>query len=70
MRDFGLSNDLQKILTQALDEMKAEAGEKFDLKKVNLAELHRRTGITRKKLRRLKRNNFKFMPHGNTGRKA
>lgn len=70
MKDFGLSNDLQEILTYALNEMKAEAGEKFDLKKVNLAELQRRTGITRKKLRRLKRNNFKFMPHGNTGRKA
>ena len=33
MKDFGLRNDLQEILTQAIDEMKAEAGEKFDLKK-------------------------------------
>ena len=50
--------------------MKAEAGEKFDLEKVNLAELERRTGITRKKLRRLKKNGFVFKPHGNTGRKV
>lgn len=70
MKDYGLSNDLQEILTHALNEMKAEAGEKFDLKKVNLAELQRKTGLTRKKLRRLKRNNFEFMPHGNAGRKA
>ena len=70
MKDFGLSNDLQEILTQALDEMKAKDGDKFDLQKVNLSELVRRTGIPRKKLRRLKENNFVFKPHGNTGRKA
>ena len=45
MKDFGLSNDLQEILTQALDEMKAKDGDKFDLQKVNLSELVRRTGI-------------------------
>ncbi len=50
--------------------MKAKDGDKFDLQKVNLSELVRRTGIPRKKLRRLKENNFVFKPHGNTGRKA
>ena len=40
-------NDLQEILTQALNELKNELGEKFDINKVNLAELERRTGITR-----------------------
>ena len=30
-------NDLQEILTQALNELKNELGEKFDINKVNLA---------------------------------
>ena len=50
----GNRNDLQEILTQALNEMKEESGEKFNINKVNLAELERRTGISRRKLRRLK----------------
>ena len=48
----GNRNDLQEILTQALNEMKEESGEKFNINKVNLAELERRTGISRGKLRR------------------
>ena len=44
-------NDLQEILTQALEDLKNELGEKFDISKVNLAELERRTGISRSKLR-------------------
>ncbi|SES08422.1 hypothetical protein SAMN02910429_02088, partial [Lachnobacterium bovis] len=39
-------NDLQEILTQALNEIKDELGEKFNIDKVNLAELERRTGIS------------------------
>ena len=42
-------NDLQEILTQALEQMKMDQGDKFDLSNVNLAELSRRTGITRAK---------------------
>ena len=61
-------NDLQEILTQALNELKNELGEKFDINKVNLAELERRTGITRGKLRALKTNNFEVKPHGLTGK--
>ena len=49
-------NDLTEIITQTLNEMKKEQGEKFDLNKINLAELERRTGITRARLRRLKAN--------------
>ena len=41
------SNDLQTIITQVIEEMKSELGNKFDLSKINLAELERRTGMTR-----------------------
>lgn len=63
------SNDLEEIVTQALEGMKKESGDKFDLNKVNLAELERRTGISRAKLRRIKRNGFKVLPNGNKGKK-
>lgn len=62
-------NDLQLTISHALAEMKAEAGDKFDLEKVNLAELERRTGLTRKKLRKLKEDNFIVKPHGRQGAK-
>ena len=64
----GNRNDLQEILTQALNEMKEESGEKFNINKVNLAELERRTGISRRKLRRLKANKFVVKPYGLSGR--
>ena len=48
--------------------MKEESGEKFNINKVNLAELERRTGISRRKLRRLKVNKFVVKPHGLSGR--
>ena len=35
-----------------------------------IAELERRTGITRARLRRMKANGFKSVPHGLTGKKA
>lgn len=50
--------------------MKAIRGDSFSLDKINLAELERRTGISRARLRRLKQNSFQPMPHGNKGRKA
>ena len=50
------SNGLYFIITQAIEEMKSEQGNKFDLNKINLAELERRTGLTRAQLRRLKTN--------------
>ena len=64
------NNDSATKLTQVLEEMKHEQGDCFSLDKINLAELGRRTGITRKKLRRLKRNGFREEPHGLSGRKA
>ena len=62
-------NDLTVSLAQALQDMKMEQGKDFDVAKANLAELERRTGISRAKLRRLKSNDFKEMPHALTGRK-
>ena len=61
-------NDLQEILTQTLEDLKNELGNKFDISKVNLAELERRTGISRSRLRTLKANGFMVRPHGLTGR--
>lgn len=61
-------NGLCTIVSQALEEMKAEQGENFSLAAVNLAELQRRTGISRSRLRRLKKNNFKVIQHGLTGK--
>ena len=63
-------NDLHVSLAQALQDMKMEQREEFDPSAINLAELQRRTGISRAKLRRLKSNNFKDMPHALTGRKS
>lgn len=48
-------------------------GEKFNPDKVNLAELERRerrAGISRAKLRRIKKSSFIDLPHALTGRKA
>ena len=70
MHKKDVGNDLQDILSQALEQIKIEQAEKFDLQKVNLADLERRTGITRAKLRRYKADGFIIKPHGNTGRKA
>lgn len=66
----GKTNDLTEILTQAINKIKMRQGEKFELDKINLAELERLTGITRAKLRRLKENGFVEKPHGLLGRKA
>ena len=70
MNDKINNNDLQSILTQTLEDMKLEQGEKFNLEKINLAELERRTGISRAKLRRYKENAFVIKPHGRIGKKA
>ena len=63
------SNDLNEIITRVLEEMKNEAGDSFDLQKVNLAELERRTNISRKKLRKIKEDGFVIKPHGLLGTK-
>ena len=65
------SNDPQTILTQAIDQMKMELGDKFDPEKINLAELERRTGISRSRLRKNVTNASvcfeRLREHGYTG---
>ncbi len=63
-------NDLTDMIAQALNEIKCEQGDRFDLAKVNLAELERRTGLSRAKLRRIQANGFVVPPHALIGRKA
>ena len=63
-----VNDSLQESVNLALEAMRLEVGDKFSLSKVNLAELGRRTGISRAKLRRLKSNGFVVTPHANTGR--
>ena len=59
-----IGNDLcSDIITQAINEMKEALGETFSMENINLAELERRTGITRSRLRRLQKNGFKDLPH-------
>ena len=52
------SNGLVPIIAQALEVMEAKTGHNIPLDKVNLAELGRLTGLSRSKLRTLKKNNF------------
>lgn len=64
------SGDSFDIVSRALEEIKAEHGEKFNLENVNLAELKRRTGLSRGKLRKMKRDGFKRKQHGLIGTTA
>ena len=57
-------------VAKAIERMMAEQGEQFSLEKINLAELERRTGISRAKLRRMKANDFEDIQHAAKGRKA
>lgn len=50
-----IDNSSPLSLSQALELIKTRKGENFSKEKVNLAELQRLTGITRGKLRRLRR---------------
>ena len=58
MNNEGHGNDLQKIIAQGFDESKHIHGESFDPQKVNLAELERITGLSRSRLRTLKKKGF------------
>jgi transposase len=62
-------NGQQLSLTQALDLLKSRQGKIFKTSDVNLAELERLTGITRARLRRLKKHDFKEVPYGSAGKK-
>ena len=61
------SNGFLPIIAQAIAEMEELHGEFTSMDEINLAELGRRTGISRAKLRRLKANGFCETPHGLTG---
>lgn len=63
------SNSFATIIAQAIEEMKAEQGESFCLECINLAELERRSGVSRGKLRRLKKNKFHNLPRSINGSK-
>ena len=69
MKDEIKRNDPFAIITQVLDEMQKEQGKDFDIEKINLAELERKTGISRSKLRTYKSKGFKTGIHGLSGRK-
>ena len=64
------SNGLENIISQAIEEMKAEQGDTFSLDQINLAELERRSGVSRGKLRRLKKNGFQELLRSSKGRKC
>lgn len=55
-------NDLEDMLSQVLHEVIGEFG------KENLAEIERRTGISRQRLRKWKKDGYKILPHGKKGR--
>ena len=68
MKEF-VSNGFANSIAQAIEEMKAEQGDSFSLESINLAELERRTGVSRGKLRRMKRNGFQDLPRKTKGSK-
>lgn len=61
---------MNPAVAEAIEQMMAEQGEKFSLSKINLAELERRTGISRSRLRHMKEHDFEEVPHALKGRKA
>lgn len=63
------SNGFLPIIAQAIAEMEAQHGEFSSIDEINLAELGRRTGLSRAKLRRLKANGFCKTVHGLVGKK-
>lgn len=62
-------NGFLPIIAQAISEMEETYGEFSSLDEINLAELGRRTGLSRAKLRRLKINGFCEKAHGLNGQK-
>ncbi len=57
------------MIAQAIAEMEETFGEFSSIEDINLAELSRRTGLSRSKLRRLKANGFRETPHGLAGQR-
>ena len=63
------SNGFLPIIAQAIAEMEETFGEFLSIEDINLAELSRRTGLSRSKLRRLKAIGFRETPHGLAGQR-
>ena len=61
---------MNPAVAKAIEQMMVEQGEKFSLEKINLADLGRRTGISRAKLRSMKEHDFEDVQHALKGRKA
>lgn len=61
---------MNPAVAKAIEQMMAEQGDRFSLEKINLAELERRTGISRARLRRMKEHDFEDTEHASKGRKA
>ena len=61
---------MSPVVAKTIEQMMAEQGDKFSLEKVNLAELERRTGISRARLRRMKEHGFEDTEHAAKGRRA
>lgn len=61
---------MNPAVAKAIEQMMVEQGEKFSLEKINLADLGRRTGISRAKLRRMKEHDFEDVQHALKGRRA
>lgn len=55
-------------VAKVIGRMMAEQGENFSQEKINLAELARRTGLLRQKLRRMKQHNFEDTQHASKGK--
>lgn len=61
---------MSPVVAKAIEQMMAEQGDKFSLEKVNLAELKRRTGISRARLRRMKEHGFELSTPQRAGKRA
>lgn len=61
---------LQEIIDKAIEELARETGDSSELDQLNLAELSRRTGLSRSRARSLKAKGFVVMPHGRCGMRA
>ena len=68
MNEYNSNDSAMDIIAQYIAELKTAQGADFSYDKVNLAELERRTGLSRQRLRTLQKHEFKDAPHGNTGK--
>ena len=62
--------DAIRIIEEAYEAMKEEGSSSYREGKPNIAELSRRTGLSRKVIQRLVSNGLEAKPHGNSGEKG